>query len=93
MVSPGTRQKDNLTESPHEEHSLTESPIQKRTDSQKAHMHCCLSLHICVQHSIAESPLLHENPPAQPHRKPNPKGDKPTECPHALLLSILLGPR
>ena len=34
--------------------------------------------------SLAESPR--ENPPTQPHRKPNPERDRLTESPHALLL-------
>ena len=40
------------------QHSLTESPIQTGTDSQKAHMQCCLFLHNSRQHSLTESPLL-----------------------------------
>ena len=45
IASSSTRQ-DSLAESPHEirQHSLTESPIQTGTDSQKAHMQCCLFL-------------------------------------------------
>ena len=43
------------------------------------------------QDSLTES--LHESPPAQPHRKPNPERNRLTESPHAVLLSILPGPR
>ena len=39
------------------QHSLTESPIQTGTDSQKAHMQCCLFLHNSRQHSLTESSL------------------------------------
>ena len=39
------------------QHSLTESPIQTGTDSQKAHIQCCLFLHNSRQHSLTESSL------------------------------------
>ena len=75
------------------------------TASQKTHMHCCLCFHKSRQHRLPESPVVlpaparpalqkaHENPPAQPHRKPNPERDRLAENPHAVLLLILPGPR
>ena len=50
--------------------------------------------HNSRQHSLTESPLFlpapttespHENPPAQPHRKPNPERDRLTISPHVAV--------
>ena len=44
------------------QHSLAESPIQTGTDSQKAHMQCCLSLHNSRQHSLTENCFFRHPP-------------------------------
>ena len=80
----GTRQ-DSLAEHMSTGHSLTESPIQKGPDSQKARLSphnsgstASQKAHSFFRHlpgqPITESP--HKNPPAQPHRKANPKRDR-----------------
>ena len=84
-----------LTESPHESPPAQphRKPNPHGTDSQKAHMHYCLFSHNpasiasqrvqCFFPAPAWTALLtespHGNPPAQPHSKPNPERDRPTE--------------
>ena len=85
------------------QHNLTESPILTRTDSQKSLRAVLLVSPQLPPARPPESPLLlpaparttrspDGNPPAQPHRQPNPERDRLTENPHAVLLSNLPGP-